>query len=562
MAQIFLSYAREDEETVKNLYQKLSDAGFKPWMDKKDILPGERWKSSVRGAIRRSDFFLACLSANSVSKRGFLQKEIKDALDIWQEMLDSDIYLIPVRLEDCEVPETLRGFHWVNLFEENGWTRLVESIQVGMERRAEVSKHVVPESPETKAVAVQVTVLLESDIQKFTLVERESFVFALSRIVNISPDQIRILRVASGSMLITLEMPEEAAQLLVSMYLARDPVLQTLRIVKVELRPITASPDISRQKAEAGVRQLAERLQLTLPTEFITGFVDRECELALFRCMLAGETDERIQLILERGEQGKTYLLLRLFHECEQQRPQVPVVLLDFDQRRSDLTDYLSVAREVRRHLGDKCTPAICACEDEIYRRGPLVSIRTGPGDAGVDWGRRGRFTKADIADIAGRDLIQVGPVSEAAPAADLIARQRADMGRALRCDLASLAASHRRVVLLVDTFEHAPEDTRSWLERWVFEPLRHELRHVLFVVAGRPECQSFFAQPRLWSSLVATIDPFIPFSDDDILAHYRQRGLPVAEAEMPLLLDLARLSPARMSQVGDWLQQTRRGAR
>jgi hypothetical protein len=134
-AQVFLSYAREDAEKVENLYQELSDAGFKPWMDKKDILPGERWKSSIQEAIRCSDFFLACLSANSVNKRGFIQKEIKDALDIWQEKLDSDIYLIPARLEDCEVPESLRDVQWVNLFEEDGWTRLVKAIQVGMERR-------------------------------------------------------------------------------------------------------------------------------------------------------------------------------------------------------------------------------------------------------------------------------------------------------------------------------------------------------------------------------------------------------------------------------------------
>jgi len=139
-AQIFLSYAREDEEQAEDLYQRLSDAGLKPWMDKKDILPGERWKSSIRKAIQGSDFFLACLSANSVTKRGFLQKEIKDALDVWEEMLDSDIYLIPARLQDCEVPKELREFQWVDLFEANGWTRLVEAIQVGMERRGIVSE--------------------------------------------------------------------------------------------------------------------------------------------------------------------------------------------------------------------------------------------------------------------------------------------------------------------------------------------------------------------------------------------------------------------------------------
>jgi hypothetical protein len=145
-AQIFLSYAREDEEKVENLYQRLSDAGFKPWMDKKDILPGERWKSSIQIAIRRSDFFLACLSANSVNKRGFLQREIRDALDIWQEKLDSDIYLIPVRLEDCKVPANLCDFQWVSLFEEDGWTRLLQAIQVGMERRGEVIEPVEAEA--------------------------------------------------------------------------------------------------------------------------------------------------------------------------------------------------------------------------------------------------------------------------------------------------------------------------------------------------------------------------------------------------------------------------------
>jgi len=107
---------------------------------KKDILPGEQWKSRIPQAIRCSDFFLVCLSANSVDKRGWIQKEIKEALDTWQEMLDSDIYLIPVRLEDCRVPEGLSAFQWVNLFEEDSWTRLMEAIRVGLERRARVIK--------------------------------------------------------------------------------------------------------------------------------------------------------------------------------------------------------------------------------------------------------------------------------------------------------------------------------------------------------------------------------------------------------------------------------------
>jgi Tol biopolymer transport system component len=155
--QIFLSYAREDAEEVEQLYQKLSGAGFKPWMDKKDILPGERWQSSIRKAVQGSDFFLACLSASSVTKRGVLQEEIKDALDIWRRMFESDIYLIPVRLEDCKVPESLRDFQWVNLFEKDGWTRLVKAIQVGMERRTASAGEAVPRVslPDLKQIRTQ-----------------------------------------------------------------------------------------------------------------------------------------------------------------------------------------------------------------------------------------------------------------------------------------------------------------------------------------------------------------------------------------------------------------------
>ncbi len=56
-AQIFLSYVREDEEKVRNLYQKLSDAGFKPWMDIHDVLPGEDFRIAIQNAIRNSHIF-------------------------------------------------------------------------------------------------------------------------------------------------------------------------------------------------------------------------------------------------------------------------------------------------------------------------------------------------------------------------------------------------------------------------------------------------------------------------------------------------------------------------
>lgn len=137
-ARIFLSYAREDNEKVTALYRKLSEAGFTPWMDTEDILPGEKWQISIRRAIQCADFFLVCLSARAIYKRSYLQKEIKEALDLWQEKLADDIYLIPVRLEKCKVPELLNEFQWVNLYEKDGWVRLEKALRKGIERQGKM----------------------------------------------------------------------------------------------------------------------------------------------------------------------------------------------------------------------------------------------------------------------------------------------------------------------------------------------------------------------------------------------------------------------------------------
>ena len=139
--EIFLCYAREDEEPVKTIYQRLTDAGFKPWMDTMDLLCGEAWEIGIERAIRRADIFLACLSSNSIKKRGFVQKELTRALDILKEKLDEDIYIIPVRLDDCEVPEGLRSLTWVNYFHDTGWVRLNRSLEVA------VARHVMPIAP-------------------------------------------------------------------------------------------------------------------------------------------------------------------------------------------------------------------------------------------------------------------------------------------------------------------------------------------------------------------------------------------------------------------------------
>jgi MinD-like ATPase involved in chromosome partitioning or flagellar assembly len=126
---VFISYAREDADQAQSLYDKLSDAGFMPWLDKKDLLPGQDWQSIIEERIQESDFVIVCLSKKSVIKKGMVQTEMVWALDVVQSLPEGRVYLIPVRFDDCEVPRRLSRLQWVDLFEDGNYQKLELSIR-------------------------------------------------------------------------------------------------------------------------------------------------------------------------------------------------------------------------------------------------------------------------------------------------------------------------------------------------------------------------------------------------------------------------------------------------
>jgi hypothetical protein len=278
--------------------------------------------------------------------------------------------------------------------------------------------------------------------------------------------------------------------------------------------------------------------------------------------MLTGEVEERILLITEEGETGKTWFLLKLFHECEERN--IPVVRIDFDRRRtSSETNYLGIAHTISRHLGAHRTPHISACEEAISRRGIVIGGGVGH-SSDIDFGERTKFKESEI-DAAGRDLFQDVSINyaEARPTPNQVAQQRADMGRALGNDLAALASEHGRIVILMDTFEYAEKETCAWLEHWLMEPMRRRLSHVILVVAGQPQCRHFFDRPTLWSGLVTTIDRFSPFEEEDVRAYSRRCNIIIPEAEFSLLFKLTRKGgPSEMAHIFEVLAQTRKDER
>jgi len=137
---IFLAHASDDKEQVRRLCGDLKARGFEPWLDEEDLIAGLPWEPQIENAIHTAAIFVACLSSRSVAKVGFVQNEFRTALKVFGEHPPGSIYLIPARLDDCDVPDlqipnqglSLRKIHWVDLWKENGIEHLVRSLNQGL----------------------------------------------------------------------------------------------------------------------------------------------------------------------------------------------------------------------------------------------------------------------------------------------------------------------------------------------------------------------------------------------------------------------------------------------
>ena len=126
---VFLCHASADKSAVRDLCRRLRSDGIALWLAEEDLLPGQDWQLEIPKAVRSSDAVIICLSSRAVTKAGYVQKEIKYALDVAEEQPEGAIFLIPLRLGRCEVPKRLRRWQWVDLFQEKGYERLLRALR-------------------------------------------------------------------------------------------------------------------------------------------------------------------------------------------------------------------------------------------------------------------------------------------------------------------------------------------------------------------------------------------------------------------------------------------------
>lgn len=127
---VFISYATEDYQYADKLHGFLSENGFSLWMDKKDLLPGNNWLYEIQVQLRKADFVILLFSHNSVNKRTTVQKEFNLAMQYCEERLDSDIYIIPVKIDDCEPAEKFKKIQWIDYSSTDAFEKILKSLNL------------------------------------------------------------------------------------------------------------------------------------------------------------------------------------------------------------------------------------------------------------------------------------------------------------------------------------------------------------------------------------------------------------------------------------------------
>ncbi len=137
---VFLCHSSQDKAIVRELYQRfLAEGWIDPWLDEEKLLPGQDWGIEIEKAVETADAVIVCLSNNSVTKEGYVQRELRFVLDIADYKPDETVFVIPMRLDDCPAPRRLRRWQYVDYFPDDrrqrSYQRLQQSLKLRFEQR-------------------------------------------------------------------------------------------------------------------------------------------------------------------------------------------------------------------------------------------------------------------------------------------------------------------------------------------------------------------------------------------------------------------------------------------
>src|SRR5215510_5072335 len=133
MARIFLCHANEDKPRVRDVYKRLQEEGFQPWLAAEDLAPDQSWVQAIPPMLQASDLILLFISQHTLDDHGNFQGDLQRALDEWEGLLQGVNPTILVRVDACEIPAPLGRFQRID-FDQHNLAGLVDAIRALLNR--------------------------------------------------------------------------------------------------------------------------------------------------------------------------------------------------------------------------------------------------------------------------------------------------------------------------------------------------------------------------------------------------------------------------------------------
>ncbi len=125
MKTVLVSYSSKDKEFVRKLASDLASYGLKLWIDEAEIKAGESLVAKISEGLEQSDVILIVLSKDSINST-WVQQEVRTALA--RDVTGANRVLIPVKIDDVEIPLFLRHILYVDLSTPENYQQGVRSI--------------------------------------------------------------------------------------------------------------------------------------------------------------------------------------------------------------------------------------------------------------------------------------------------------------------------------------------------------------------------------------------------------------------------------------------------
>jgi hypothetical protein len=125
----FISYAGEDKQFVEAFTTKLTDKGVEVWFAPWEINPGDDLVDKLfNQGLKGADVLVIILSKASVNKPW-----VKEELNYgFVKRIEKSCKIIPVIIEDCEIPECLSSTVHIKIDDRNNYEDKIEEIVNGV----------------------------------------------------------------------------------------------------------------------------------------------------------------------------------------------------------------------------------------------------------------------------------------------------------------------------------------------------------------------------------------------------------------------------------------------